>query len=250
MANKKAKPSEDWYFLPQRVQESIKLDITEKNVVAALCNCYYTFNDYALEHDGWFYTTQKNLEELTELSHKQLNRILNKLQLKTIIERKSGTTNHPTQYRLHPKIVELMPKLPKFDNDTYVSLANDTKAVETLKIEEKIDNDTQDKIREEKKRQEKSFLFDTTYISNVDEKEKEVGSSFSNHQQFNSGAFYAKWVEVFNSSKTEEQLKEFYKKAQLELLHNCENLENDIYIEKLQDEFNMLRAHLHFKKQK
>ena len=251
MANKKQTPSEDWFFLPQRVQESTKLDITEKNVVAALCNCYYTFNDYALEHNGWFYVTQKELEEETSLSHKQLNRILNKLQLKTIVERKSGSTNNPTHYRLHPEIVKLMPKLPKFDNDTYVSLYKDIKVVETPKTVEKIANDTQDKIREDKKRQEESFLI--TSLSNSIESNNNVVESgktkedFSIQQQFNSREFYYKWSEVFKACKSEEEIIENFNQAAFTLPND---FKKDAYTEALQDEYSRLRAHLHWKKSK
>lgn len=258
MANKKTKPCEDWEFLPQRIADSTKLNISEKNVVAALCYFRMRYRDYAKENDGWFYSKQTEIEEESDVKHAQINRILLKFDLNGIIQRKSGTTSKPTQYKLHPKIEELL--LQKY-NDTYVSLTdntNDFNVVEMPKIEEKITNDTyvslandtQDKIREDKKRQEKSFLIDSTYVSKVAEKEKEVGSSFSNQQQFNSEVFYSKWVEEFKSCKTEDQLKETYKTAQLELPHNCEYLMNDRYIEKLQDEFNMFRSHLHFKKHK
>ena len=55
MANKKVKPSEDYYdFLPQRVQESTKLNTTEKNVLATLCYYRLKYSDQAKEHDGWF----------------------------------------------------------------------------------------------------------------------------------------------------------------------------------------------------
>ena len=258
MANKKQTPSEDWFFLPQRVQESTKLDITEKNVVAALCNCYYTFNDYALEHNGWFYVTQKELEEETSLSHKQLNRILNKLQLKTIVERKSGSTNNPTHYRLHPEIVKLMPKLPKFDNDTYVSLYKDIKVVETPKTVEKIANDTQDKIREDKKRQEESFLI--TSLSNSIESNNNVVESgktkedFSIQQQFDFKVFYVTWSERFKTCKTQEEIEAvFRQELKTEVQKYKEQLDTNkgrTYLEALKDQYDKLWLHLHYKKSK
>ena len=138
MANKKVKPTEDYHFLPEKVQESTKLSTTEKNLLATLCFFRLNYSVYAEEHDGWFYTSQKELEEGAELSHKHLNRVLMDLILKKAVERKSGTNHRCTHYRLHPKIVELLPKVEGdfVDNDT---LAEKT-TVETA-------NDTLDKIR-------------------------------------------------------------------------------------------------------
>ena len=247
MANRKAKPCEDWEFLPPRLQESTKLDISEKNVVAALCYFRMRYRDYAKENDGWFYAKQIELEEESDVKHAQLNRILLKFELNKTIQRKSGSTSHPTHYKLHPIIEELL--LQKY-NDTYVSLTNDTKVVEVPKTVVKIANDTQDKIREDKKRQEKSFLISSPSISNVDEKEKEEQTSFSNHQQFNSREYYHKWIECFKQCKTEDELVECFKNASFELPSDCEYLRNDTYIETLQDEYRRLRAHLHWKKSK
>lgn len=249
MANRKAKPCEDWEFLPQRLQESTKLNITEKNVVATLCYFRMRYRDYAKENDGWFYAKQIELEEESNVKHAQLNRILLKFELNGTIQRKSGSTSHPTHYKLHPVIEELL--LKKY-NDTYVSLANDTKVVETQKILEKIANDTQDKIREDKKRQEESFLI--TSLSNSLESNKYVVESgkieddFSIHQQqFSSREFYHKWIEVFKGSKTEAELIENFKQAAFSLPND---FKKDTYTEALQDEYNRLRAHLHWKKSK
>lgn len=150
MANKKVKPSEDFEFLPKRVQESTKLDLNEKNVLATLCYFRLTYSIYAKEHDGWFYTSQKALEEGTEYSHMQLNRILLKLSIKGLIERKSGTNHRCTHYRLHQKIDELLPQT----NDTLaedIEIDNDTLVAESS-------NDTLDKIRLDESSEDESSL--------------------------------------------------------------------------------------------
>jgi hypothetical protein len=257
MANRKAKPCDDWEFLPQRLQESTKLDISEKNVVAALCYFRMRYRNYAKENDGWFYTKQIELEEESNVKHAQLNRILLKFELNGTIQRKSGSTNHPTHYKLHPIIEELL--LQKcndthvsLSNDTHVSLSNDTKVVETPKIVEKIANDTQDKIREDKKRQDKSFLISSLSNSiesnnNVVEFGKIKEEDFSIQQKFNSREFYYKWIEVFRASKNEEEITENLRRAAFSL---PSDFKKDTYIERLQDEYNILKAHLHWKKSK
>lgn len=171
MANKTVKPSEDYYdFLPQRVQESDKLNINEKNVLATLCFYRLNYSIYATEHDGWFYISQKELEEGSNYSHMQLNRILLKLILKKIIERKSGTNHRCTHYKLHPKIDTLLPKVEgDFANDTLAiddsKNVNDTLAVKTT-VE--TPNDTLDKIRLDKTSQGKTSLIVLSTKSNDD----------------------------------------------------------------------------------
>lgn len=255
MANRKAKPCEDWEFLPQRLQESTKLNITEKNVVAALCYFRMRYRDYAKENDGWFYAKQTELEEESDVKHAQLNRILLKFELNGTIQRKSGSTSHPTHYKLHPVIEELL--LQKY-NDTYVSLSNDTKVVETPKIVEKIANDTQDKIREDKKRQEESFLI--TSLSNSIESNNNVVESgktkedFSIQQQFDFKVFYVTWSERFKTCKTQEEIEAvFRQELKTEVQKYKEQLDTNkgrTYLEALKDQYDKLWLHLHYKKSK
>lgn len=255
MANRKAKPCEDWEFLPPRLQESTKLDISEKNVVAALCYFRMRYRDYAKENDGWFYAKQIELEEESDVKHAQLNRILLKFELNKTIQRKSGSTSHPTHYKLHPMIEELL--LKKY-NDTYVSLDNDTKVVETPKTVEKIANDTQDKIREDKKRQDKSFLI--TSLSNTIESNNNVVESgktkedFSNQQQFDFKVFYVTWSERFKKCKTQEEIETvFRQELKTEVQKYKEQLDSNkgrTYLEALKDQYDKLWLHLHYKKSK
>lgn len=151
MANKKVTPCEDFEFLPQRVQESTKLDMSEKNVLATLCFFRLNYSIFASEHDGWFYTSQKELEDGSGYSHKQLNRLLLKLSLKGVIQRRSGTNHKCTHYKLHPKIDELLPQ----PNDTLVE------------IEEKTDNDTLDKNRLDESSKDESRIDEKTGENNV-----------------------------------------------------------------------------------
>ena len=250
MANRKSKPCEDWEFLPIRLQESTKLDISEKNVVATLCFYRLNYSNYATEHNGWFYTSLNEIAEGSKMSLAQTKRVLLKLSVKKVIERKSGTNHRCTHYKLHPKIDELLPIIevnePLAINEE-LKTTNEPLVEKTKEIEV---NEPLDKIREVKKRQEKSFLITSTSISIVDEKEKEERTSFSNHQQFNSREFYYKWIECFKLCKTEDELIECFKKASFELPSDCEYLKNDTYIETLQDEYSRLRAHLHWKKTK
>lgn len=168
MANKKVKPTEDYYdFLPTEVQNSTKLDISEKNVLSTLCFHRLNYSIYAEEHDGWFYTSQKDIEEGAELSHMQTNRILLKLTLKKLIERQSGTNHRCTHYRLHPKIVELLP-ITEHANDTLAVVddaktSNDTLVVNSTKSEA---NDTLDKIRlDESSKDEYSLISEENVVS-------------------------------------------------------------------------------------
>ncbi len=251
MANKKAKPCEDWEFLPQRVQESTKLDISEKNVVATLCFYRLNYSNYATEHNGWFYTSLNDIAEGSNMSLAQTKRVLLKLSVKKVIERKSGTNHRCTHYKLHPKIDELLPiievneplavnKEPKTTNEPLVEKTDEIEVNEPL-----------DKIREDKKRQDKSFLI--TSLSNSIENNKYVVESgktkedFSIQQQFSSKDFYHKWIEVFKDCKSEEEIIENFKLASRELPVNADALKGDTYLEILQDQYARLRIHLHFK---
>lgn len=109
--NKKVKPSEDFYdFLPVEVQESQKIKtISEKNVLATLCYQYLSHSIYARDNDGWFYCSLDDIKEGCDIERSQLKKVMLKLILQKLIERKSGTNHRCTHYRLHPKIVELLP---------------------------------------------------------------------------------------------------------------------------------------------
>lgn len=111
MANKKVKPSEDFYdFLPKEVQESTKIKtISEKNVLATLCYQYLSHSNYAKANDDWFYCSLDEINEGCGIERSQLKKVMLKLILQKLIERRSGTKHHCTHYRLHPKIVELLP---------------------------------------------------------------------------------------------------------------------------------------------
>ena len=257
MANKKVKPSEDYYdFLPTRVQESTKLDQSEKNILATLCFFRMNYSIYAEKHDGWFYTSQKDIEEGAELSHMQTNRILLKLETKKVIERKSGTTHRPTHYRIHPKIVELLP-ITEHANDTQdrVPLTpNDTQVEKTSQIEA---NDTQDKIREVKKRQDKSFLI-TSPSKSIESNKCVVGDSFQKeesqqHDELDFKVFFSDWSLRFENCKFEEEIEQEYKNFVVEVKKNADQLFSEkgkIYLEQLKDKYDKLWLHLHYKKSK
>ena len=130
MGNKKIKPTEDFYnFLPKRLQESTKLSVSEKNVLAALCFERIEHRDYAAEHEGWYYCSHNDLIVRTMLSKAQLNRRLLDLEIKGIIQRKSGTKHRCTHYKLHPKIDELLPKdeLLTTSDESLLELAKQSK---------------------------------------------------------------------------------------------------------------------------
>lgn len=185
MANKKVKPCEDFEFLPQRVQESTKLDMSEKNVLATLCFFRLNYSIYAKEHDGWFYTSQKELEEGSDFSHKQLNRLLLKLSLKGLIQRKSGTNHRCTHYKLHPKIDELLPQ------------TNDTLA----ENEDKIDNDTLDKNRLDESSKDESRIVEENNVSVAS-----IEEDATTHKDWSE--MIDDWKTVTMSAKTLEELEQ------------------------------------------
>lgn len=256
MANKKVKPTEDYYdFLPPRLQESTKLDQSEKNILATLCYCRMNYSIYAEEHNGWFYTSQKDIEEGAELSHKQTNRILLKLTANKVIERKSGTNHRCTHYRLHPKIVELLP-ITEHANDTLAVVddktSNDTLVGKTTQIEA---NDTLDKTSIDKTSQEKTSLRYTSTISkgsntNVvcDSFKKEESQQ---HIEFDFKVFFCEWSERFDKCKDQEEIEGVYKSLKSEVVRNSDKLMSDkgkVYLEQLQDKYDKLWLHLHYKK--
>ena len=233
MANKKVKPTEDYYdFLPPKLQESTKLTISEKNVLAALCYLYQSHSIYAEKHDGWFFTKQQILEKESELEHAQLNRNLLKLILKKAVERKSGTNHKCSHYRLHHKIVEL---LPKNEGDFELEeTANDTLDID-------IDVDI-DKTR-----------YSLGYIS-TNNKVVENGKKnnfFPIQQQFSVKEFYNEGVKKLESCKTELQAKETFHELKVEITQHSNDFktkEGLIYLEHLNDFYDKIVCKLHFKK--
>jgi len=258
MANKKQTPSEDWFFLPQRVQESTKLDITEKNVVATLCFYRMNYSIYAKEHDRWFYVSLNEIAEGASMSSAQLKRVLIKLITKKVIERKSGTNHRCTHYRLHSKIDELLPIVEANEPlaiTEEVKTHNEPLVEKTSKIEA---NEPLDKIREDKKRQDKSFLI--TSITNSIENNNNVVESgktkedFSIQQQFDYKVFYVTWCEKFKNCKTQEEIETVFKQElKTEVQKYKEQLDSNkgrTYLEALKDQYDKLWLHLHYKKSK
>ena len=159
MANKKVKPTEDYYdFLPTEVQNSTKIKtISEKNVLATLCYEYMSHSIYAKEHDEWFYCSLKEIMEGCGLEYSQVKKVMLKLATQKLVERKSGTNHRCTHYRLHPKIVELLPKVEGdfVDNEPLV----EKPTVETH-------NEPLDKIRlDESSKDEYSLISEENVVS-------------------------------------------------------------------------------------
>lgn len=158
MANKKVKPTEDYEsFLPIEVQESKKLDQTEKNVLAAFCYFRLNYSIHAKQHDGWYYCDLARLAEESDLSVAQLKRVILKLVFKRLIERKSGTNHKCTHYRLHHKIDELLPDSPEEEID-------DSEL-------EKMANEPLDKIRLDEYSEDESSLIKENDVSHAPLKE-------------------------------------------------------------------------------
>jgi hypothetical protein len=245
MANKKVKPSEDFYdFLPQRVQESTKLGISEKNVLATLCYYRLKYSDYAKEHDGWFYTSQKELEEGTELSHAQLNRVITKLRYNkpSSIQTKSGTNHRCTHYKLHPKIDELLPK----DEVNETLAVEDSKNINETLVEKttvEIHNETLDKIRLDKTSQDKTSLI----VSISKEKNDDVGETLGG--DFTKSSDIEKMIdEGLNTVTTFKELSEVGTKLRELLSKNNKPSLKNLLNEKIKlkaDEIRVLTASTH-----
>lgn len=234
MANKKVKPTEDYHFLPTEVQESTKLSTTEKNLLATLCFFRLNYSIYAEEHDRWFYTSQKELEEGAELSHKHLNRVLIDLILKKVIERKSGTNHHCTHYRLHPKIDELLPKVEGdfVDNDTLVEKTS----LETA-------NDTLDKIRLDKSSKDLDSLMSKEDDDIGDSFEEEITKSSST---FNEKEFYNYWYRKIGECDNLDILQVTFREMVF-ALPSKDAIKRE-YLENLQNKKNILECKLKSKK--
>lgn len=213
--NKKVKPSEDYYdFLPEAVQNSTKIKtISEKNVLATLCFQYLSHSEYASEHNGWFYCTLKEIMEGAGIEFAQVKRIMTKLEIQKLIERKPGTTHHPSHYKLHPKIVELLPVIesnsdnePQLGvintNEPQLCIINNEPHIENSSVE--IPNEPQDKIRQVKISQDKTYLNVTVNKENV---------SFSHfedvtktHSEPNWRTVLLRWEESISKAKSLKEL--------------------------------------------
>lgn len=251
MANRKVKPSGDYHFLPKRVQESTKLSTTEKNLLATLCFFRLNYSDYAEKHDGWFYTSQKELEEGTELSHKHLNRVLMDLILKKAIERKSGTNHRCTHYRLHPKIVELLPKVEGdfVDNDTLAIISDKKSTNDTLVEKTTVEtvNDTLDKIRLDKSSKDlDSLIYNSTEEDDASILAKIEASS--QRPKINESEFYEHWKNELTNCKSAEQLKETLMRMVSSL--PSRDAIKEVYLESLKDLYDKLQYSLKFGGQK
>lgn len=216
MANKKVKPSEDYYdFLPEAVQNSTKIKtISEKNVLATLCFQYLSHSEYASEHNGWFYCTLKEIMEGAGIEFAQVKRIMTKLEIQKLIERKPGTTHHPSHYKLHPKIVELLPVIesnsdnePQLGvintNEPQLCIINNEPHIENSSVE--IPNEPQDKIRQVKTSQDKTSLNVTN--NTVDVVSKAAFEDAASQQQ-DLKEIFKKWRIDVDNAKTVEELEQ------------------------------------------
>lgn len=194
MANKKVKPSEDFYdFLPQRVQESTKIKtISEKNVLATLCYEYLSHSIYASQHDNWFYCSLDEIKDGCGIERSQLKKVLLKLLTQKLIERKSGTNHRCTHYRLHPKIVELLPKVEGdyVDNEPLVENTTD-----------KTHNEPLDKIRLDESSEDESRIVEENNVSVAS-----IGEDATTHKNWSE--MIDDWKAVTMSAKTLEELEQ------------------------------------------
>ena len=205
MANKKVNPSEDFYdFLPEPVQNSTKIKtISEKNVLATLCYEYITHNVYALNHDGWFYCSHKEIMDGCELEFAQLKRVLVKLEIQKLIERRPGTNHRCTHYRLHPAIIELLPKININEPLAVEDNENNEPLVEEKKLEVKTSNEPLVKYRLDKTSQEKTSLI---VSSNTVEVVSKAAFKSAASQQPDLNELLSEWKTKIDSAKTFEVL--------------------------------------------
>ena len=182
MANKAVKPSEDYMeFLPEKVQKSTKIKtLSEKNVLATLCFYRLNYSNYATTHDGWFYCSHADIMEGCGLKEAQLKRVLTKLELQTLIQRKSGTNHRCTHYKLHKGIDVLLPKVEGDYANEPLAIDDGKNVNEPLAEKTTVEtpNDTLDKNRLVKTSQEKTSL---NVLSNksIDDVGKTLGGDFT-----------------------------------------------------------------------
>ena len=207
MANKKVKPSEDYYdFLPQRVQESTKIKtISEKNVLATLCYEYMSHSIYAKEHDEWFYCSLKEIMEGCGLEYSQVKKVMLKLATQKLIERKSGTNHRCTHYRLHPKIVELLPKVEGdfVDNEPLAITDNEKSTNEPLVEKPTVEthNEPLDKIRLDESSEDEYSLIEKNNVSVAP-----LGEDATTHKDWSE--IIESWKSATKNAKTLEELEQ------------------------------------------
>lgn len=180
---KKIEECENIEFLPDAYRDSTDLNQSEKNVLATLCYCYLRYSDYVAEHNGWFFTSGKELEQESGIDVRTVYRILVKLKLKGLIKSKSGTNHKCTHYKLNPKITELLTKSEDFEESEEANV--------TL---------------EEKRRDE----------SSPDETRRDESSSFGNKRKFNvkmTDEIQEEPVDDFDYSDVDPELVEEYEMA-------------------------------------
>lgn len=252
MANRKVKPCENYYeFLPQRVQESTKIKtISEKNVLATLCYEYMSHSIYASENNGWFYCSLKEIMEGCKLEYSQVKKVMLKLSIQKLIERKSGTTHHPTHYRLHPKIVELLPKVEGdfTDNEPQVEAHYENKVVnEPQDCSSLNTNEPQDKIRLDKSNKDlDSLIYNSTDESDASILDKIEASS--QRPKINESEFYEHWKNELVKCNSAEQLKETLMRMVSSL--PSRDAIKEVYLESLKDLYDKLQYSLKFGSQK
>ena len=253
MGNKKVKPSEDYYdFLPQRVQESTKIKtISEKNVLATLCYEHMSHSIYASEHNGWFYCSLKEIMEGCGLEYSQVKKVMLKLATQKLIERKSGTNHRCTHYRLHPKIVELLPKVEgDFVDNEPLAIIGDKKSTNEPLVEKptvEIHNEPLDKIRLDKSSKDlDSLIYNSTEEDDASILAKIEASSSS--QKINESEFYEYWKNELTNCKSAEQLKETLMRMVSSL--PSRDAIKEVYLESLKDLYDKLQYSLKFGSQK
>lgn len=116
--NMKIVECENTDFLPQQYKDRTDLIQSEKNVLATLCYLYLRYSDYVREHDGWFFTSEKELEAESGIDKRTVFRILVKLGIRGLVYRKSGTNHKCTHYKLAQEITELLPKVEVPEEET------------------------------------------------------------------------------------------------------------------------------------
>lgn len=209
MANKKVKPSEDFYdFLPKAVQDSTKIKtIAEKNVLATLCYQYLSHSNYAKENEGWFYCSLDEILERCGVEKAQLKRVLIKLILQRLIERQSGTKHRCTHYRLHHKIVELLPKV-EGDYAANEPLIKSTAEIANEPLVIKKHNEPLDKIRLDKTSQVKTSLIVNDSIEKNDDLkihfEEEFSKSSDSTENIDVEALMTEWYYKFKDCESLE----------------------------------------------
>lgn len=207
MANKKAKPTEDYYdFLPKEVQESTKIKtISEKNVLATLCYERLSHSIYAEQHNGWFYCSHKDIMDGCELESAQLKRVLTKLEIQRLIERKSGTNHRCTHYRLHQAIVERLPKVEGdfVDNEPLVITDNEKSTNEPLVEKPTVEthNEPLDKIRLDESSKDEYSLIEENNVSVAP-----LGEDATTHKDWS--GIIESWKSATKNAKTLEELEQ------------------------------------------